>query len=82
MKTLVFIVALAMVGFVYSYFNNITADELKEVGSQVEIELVNNLGVFCNIESASVCVLAQNENDCKKLEGQKVDSCPLAAIEK
>ena len=32
-------------------------------------------GLFCNVESKGVCVIAQNEEDCKKLGGEKVDSC-------
>ncbi|MEM7009416.1 MAG: hypothetical protein AAF462_09815 [Thermodesulfobacteriota bacterium] len=39
-------------------------------------------GQFCNVESAQVCVLTQNEEDCKKLEGKKVDSCPSSEEEK
>lgn len=33
-------------------------------------------GQFCIIESAEVCVLTQSEEDCNKLEGVKVDTCP------
>ena len=38
-------------------------------------------GQFCNIESVGVCVLAQDEEDCKKLDGKKVDSCPIPESE-
>ena len=34
-----------------------------------------NPGVFCKVEDPDVCVIAQNEEDCKKLGGEKVDSC-------
>ena len=33
-------------------------------------------GMYCNVESAEVCVVARTEEDCTKLEGKKVDSCP------
>lgn len=38
--------------------------------------LEGDTGMFCNIEEAEVCVVAQSEDDCKKLEGKKVDACP------
>jgi len=31
-----------------------------------------------NIEGAEVCVVARTEEDCTKLEGKKVDSCPAS----
>ena len=34
-------------------------------------------GVFCKVEDPDVCVIAQSEEDCKKLGGEKVDSCPM-----
>jgi len=35
-------------------------------------------GMFCNIEGAEVCVVARTEDDCTKLDGKKVDSCPAS----
>ncbi|MCK5710581.1 MAG: hypothetical protein KAI07_08575, partial [Deltaproteobacteria bacterium] len=35
-------------------------------------------GLFCNIEGAEVCVVARTEDDCTKLGGEKVDSCPAS----
>ena len=32
-------------------------------------------GMFCKVENPDVCVITQNEEDCKKLGGEKVDSC-------
>jgi len=34
-------------------------------------------GMFCNIEGAEVCVVARTEDDCTKIDGKKVDSCPV-----
>lgn len=31
--------------------------------------------VYCNIESAQVCVVAQSKEDCKRLGGKKVNAC-------
>ena len=33
-------------------------------------------GMYCNVEKAEVCVVAKTEEDCNKLGGEKVDSCP------
>ena len=38
-------------------------------------------GLFCNIKKVEVCVIAKNEEDCKILEGAKVDSCPSSQEE-
>jgi hypothetical protein len=35
-------------------------------------------GMFCNVEGAEVCVVARTEEDCTKLGGKKVDSCPVS----
>ncbi|MEK6224211.1 MAG: hypothetical protein N2A97_05035 [Thermodesulfobacteriales bacterium] len=35
-------------------------------------------GMFCNIEGAEVCVVARTKEDCTKLGGKKVDSCPVS----
>ncbi len=32
-------------------------------------------GSYCRIEKVGVCVVAQNEEDCAKISGEKVDSC-------
>ena len=32
-------------------------------------------GVFCKVDDPDVCVITQNEEDCKKLGGEKADSC-------
>lgn len=34
-------------------------------------------GMFCNVDKAEVCIITRNEEDCTKLNGVKVDSCPL-----
>jgi len=31
--------------------------------------------VYCEVESAQVCAVAQSEDDCKKLGGKKVAAC-------
>lgn len=35
------------------------------------------IGTFCKVEKVDVCVVAMSEEDCTKLGGQKVDSCPM-----
>jgi len=32
-------------------------------------------GLFCEVEKADVCVMAQTEEDCTKLGGVKADTC-------
>jgi len=32
--------------------------------------------VYCNIADAQVCAVAQSKEDCKKLGGKKVSTCP------
>jgi hypothetical protein len=39
-------------------------------------------GLFCEVEKLDVCVMAQTEEDCTKLGGEKVDSCSMAENEK
>ena len=82
MRKFLIVLALAVVGFAYSSVDMALADGLEEAGAQVRLGVEANPGVFCNIESAEVCVVAQNEVDCKKLQGKKVDSCPLGESEK
>jgi len=31
--------------------------------------------IYCEVESAQVCAVAQSEDDCKKLGGKKVSAC-------
>lgn len=75
MKRLLIILVVAT-AFVYGPYNTIAANEVEEAGAQVELGGDNDLGVFCSIQAKEVCVLAQTELDCKKLEGKKVDACP------
>lgn len=76
MKKFIVILSVAVIGFGYGYFNQASADGLEEAGAQVELGVESDPGVFCNIESAEVCVVAQTEGDCDKLQGKKVDACP------
>lgn len=39
-------------------------------------------GLFCEVQKLDVCVMAQTEEDCTKLGGEKVDSCSMAENEK
>lgn len=73
MIRLLLVLAVAMFVFAsYSY-----ADQLEEAGAQVELGADVSAGVFCKVESKEVCVLAKTAEDCEKLRGKKVDSCPL-----
>jgi len=72
MKKLILVVSIVVFGLSsYSF----AAPDIMEFGSQ------GSQGLFCNIEGAEVCVMAQSEEDCKKLEGKKVDSCPQSQDE-
>lgn len=70
------LIAFAVFGIVCGYFNNAQADQIENMGAQMMLGSEGNPGMFCNVESVNVCVLAETEADCKKLEGKKVDSCP------
>ena len=39
---------------------------------------VGTVGLFCEVEKVGVCVTAQTEEDCTKLDGEKVDRCSMA----
>lgn len=45
---------------------------------KINLGVEGSPGLFCNIDSAEVCVIAITEEDCKKLEGKKVDACPAS----
>lgn len=36
----------------------------------------SNPGNFCQVEKVNVCVVTKNIDDCKKLNGKKVVTCP------
>jgi len=49
-----------------------------EVGAET-LSLPSGIaGMLCNVEGAEVCVIARTKEDCKKLDGKKVDSCPVS----
>lgn len=81
MRRLVIILVVAVIGFTYSSFNAVAEDAFERAVVGAELGSEGNPGLFCNIDSAEVCVLAKTEEDCKKLNGKKVDTCPASQSE-
>ncbi|MEM7009413.1 MAG: hypothetical protein AAF462_09800 [Thermodesulfobacteriota bacterium] len=79
MRRLLIIFAIAVLGLAYGSFNAAAMDAFDR--AVVGFGSEGNPGMFCNISSAEVCVLAKDENDCKKLGGEKVENCPVSQSE-
>ncbi|MEM7009414.1 MAG: hypothetical protein AAF462_09805 [Thermodesulfobacteriota bacterium] len=75
MKNIIVVMLLILFGVSFISIDT-QAKDIENMGAQMMLGSDQNPGMFCNIESVNVCVLAENEDDCTKLKGEKVDSCP------
>lgn len=53
----------------------VTVHAQSPYGNEVGFGTSENPGLYCKVEKAEVCVIAQSVEDCEKIGGAKVDSC-------